>query len=132
ARPAPDMTQPVGSLQRRGVAAPVPHDRDDWRRSGAVAVVVIVVAVLASWLANLPKGAGAGFTAVGQLAGFGCSLAALLAVALMARVPIVTNVIGSDRSVRWHRWAAVATVVLLAIHIGATVLGYAAADKASI
>jgi uncharacterized protein with FMN-binding domain len=51
------------------VAAPVPLDRDDWRRSGAVAVVVIVVAVLASWLANLPKGAGAGFTPVGQLAG---------------------------------------------------------------
>jgi predicted ferric reductase len=91
--------------------------------------VVVVVAVLASWLANLPKGAGAGATAIGQLAGFGCSLAALLAVALMARVPIVSNVIGSDRSVRWHRWAAVATVVLLAVHIVGVVVGYAAADK---
>ena len=94
--------------------------------------MIVVVAVIGTWLANLPKGAGAGATAIGQLAGFGCSLAALLAVALMARVPIVTNVIGSDRSVRWHRWAAVTTVVLLAIHVGATVLGYAAADKASI
>src|SRR5581483_7979695 len=84
---------------------------------------------LGSWLANLPNGAGAGATAIGQLAGFACSLAALLAVTLMARIPIVTNVIGSDRSVRWHRWAAAATVVLLGLHIVAVVVGYAAADK---
>jgi len=96
------------------------------------AAVAIAVVVLGSWLANLPKGAGAGATAVGQLAGFACSLAALLAVALMARIPVVTNVIGSDRSVRWHRWAAVATVVLLAVHIVAVVVGYAAADKAGL
>jgi len=90
------------------------------------------VAVLATWVANVPKGPGAGLTAVGQLAGFGCSLAALLAVALMARVPVVTNVLGADRAVRWHRWTSTATVALLAVHIGATVAGYAAADKVSL
>ena len=76
-------------------------------------------------------GLGAGATAIGQLAGFACSLAALLAVALMARIPIVTNVVGSDRSVRWHRWAAVATVALLAVHIVATVAGYSVTDRVS-
>jgi predicted ferric reductase len=111
---------------------PKPVDQDPWPRIGAAAAVVVIVAVSASWLANLPKGAGAGLTAVGQLAGFGCSLAALLAVALMARVPTVTNVVGSDRSVRWHRWASTATVALLAVHIVATVLGYAVADRAGI
>ena len=90
------------------------------------------MAVLATWIANLPKGPGAGLTAVGQLAGFGCSLAALLAVALMARVPIVTNVLGTDRTVRWHRWTSTATVALLAVHIAATVAGYATADKTSL
>ena len=100
-----------------------------WHRAGVAAGTVVVVAVLASWLANLPKGMGAGMTAVGQLTGFGCSLAALAAVGLMARVPIITNVVGSDRTVRWHRWAAVATVALLVVHIVATVVGYAAADK---
>ncbi|MBV8296853.1 MAG: ferric reductase-like transmembrane domain-containing protein [Acidimicrobiia bacterium] len=94
--------------------------------------VAVVAAVLVSWLANLPKGPGAGLTAVGQLAGFGCSLAALLAVALMARVPIVTNVLGADRSLRWHRWASTATVTLLAVHILGTAAGYAIADKSTL
>jgi predicted ferric reductase len=99
------------------------------RRVAVGSAAAVVLAVVVSWLGNLPKGAGAGATAIGQLAGFACSLAALLAVALMARVPIVTNVVGSDRSVRWHRWAALATVALLALHIVAIVIGYAAADK---
>ena len=108
-----------------------PTHEDVWRRIGAGAAAVVIVTIVGSWLANLPNGIGAGATAVGQLAGFACSLAALLAVALMARVPIVTNVIGSDRSVRWHRWAAVATVAFLAVHIVAVVIGYAAADRTS-
>src|SRR5581483_4202922 len=105
---------------------------DRWRPVAMWAGVAIAVAVLGSWLTNLPEGAGAGATAIGQLAGFACSLAALLAVTLMARIPIVTNVIGSDRSVRWHRWAAVATVALLGVHIVGTVAGYAAADKVGV
>jgi len=92
----------------------------------------VVVAVLASWLANLPKGPGAGLTGIGQLTGFACSLAALLAVALMARVPVVTNVLGADRTLRWHRWTSTATVVLLAVHIAATTAGYAASDKVNV
>jgi predicted ferric reductase len=126
ARLAPDLTRPSTRAPE-----PAPSEEGSWRRIGTVAALVVVVAVVVSWLTNLPKGAGAGATAIGQLAGFGCSLTALVAVALMARVPIVTNAIGSDRSVRWHRWAAVATVALLAVHIVAVVVGYAAADKAS-
>lgn len=124
---APDVTRPP-----RTTRPTARTEEGGWRRLGIAAAIGIVVAVAASWLANLPKGPGAGATAVGQLTGFGCSLAALLAVALMARVPIVTNGIGSDRSVRWHRWAAVATVALLAVHIVAVTVGYAAADKAGI
>jgi predicted ferric reductase len=121
------MTRP--SSPNRQQAQP---DEGGWRTFVGLAAAVVVVAVLASWLANLPKGAGGVATAIGQLTGFGCSLAALLAVLLMARIPVVTNVVGSDRAVRWHRWAAVATVALLAVHIAATVIGYAAADKAGI
>ncbi|MBV8986078.1 MAG: ferric reductase-like transmembrane domain-containing protein, partial [Acidimicrobiia bacterium] len=66
-----------------------------------------------------------------QLTGFACSICALVAVTLMARIPVVTNVVGSDNSVRWHRWASTATVVLLAVHVVTLVAGYAAADKAS-
>ncbi len=107
-------------------------DGGGWRLFGVLAATAVVVAVVASWLTNLPKGPGSGATAIGQLAGFACSLAALLAVALMARIPVVTNVIGSDRSVRWHRWAAVATVALLAVHIVAVAVGYAAADQVNV
>lgn len=97
-----------------------------------VLAAVVVTAVLASWGTNVAGGAGAAATAVGQLTGFACSLAALLAVTLMARIPIVTNVVGSDRAVQWHRWAAIATVALLGVHIAATVVGYATADKVGV
>lgn len=107
-------------------------DERAWRRPAAIAAAVIVAAVIASWAANVAQGPGAVLTAVGQLAGFGCSLAALLTVALMARIPVVTNLIGADRSVRWHRWAATATVAFLALHIGAIVAGYAAADRSTL
>jgi predicted ferric reductase len=121
------MTRPSSRTRQQA-----PPDQGGWRAFAGLAAAVVVVAVLASWLANLPKGAGGAATAIGQLTGFGCSLAALLAVLLMARIPVVTNVVGSDRAVRWHRWAAVATVALLAAHIVATLVGYAAADKAGI
>ena len=127
ARLAPEVAPPPATAR-----VPARAEEERWRPAAVWAAAAIVVAVLGSWLANLPKGAGAGATAIGQLAGFACSFAALLAVVLMARIPVVTNVIGSDRSVRWHRWAAIATVVLLAVHIVGVLVGYAAADKAGL
>lgn len=101
------------------------HDR--YRRLLAVPAVLVVLTT-GSWLANLPSGAGAAATAWGQLAGLYASVFALLTVALMARVPVITDGLGSDRSISWHRIAAVLTVVFLAVHIVAIVVGYAMAD----
>ncbi|MBV8979993.1 MAG: ferric reductase-like transmembrane domain-containing protein [Acidimicrobiia bacterium] len=114
------------------MAVPNPETERSAGRATALVGAVIAVAVLATWLANLPRGDGAGLTAVGQLTGFACSLCALAAVGMMARIPVVTNLMGSDRSVRWHRWASTATVVLLGVHVVTLVVGYAAADKAGL
>ena len=127
------MSQADATFSQPSAYEPTLPEMTRERAAPALGITVAVVAaVLVSWLANLPKGPGAGLTAVGQLAGFGCSLAALLAVALMARVPIVTNVLGADRSLRWHRWASTATVTLLAVHILGTAAGYAIADKSTL
>ena len=93
---------------------------------------MLVIAVTVSWIINLPSGAGALLTAAGQLTGLLASVFALLTVALMARVPVITDVLGSDRSIGWHRQAATVTVVCLALHIVFIVGGYAAADAVAV
>lgn len=93
---------------------------------------VLLGLVTLSWVANLPSGPGAVLTAAGELTGLVASVFALVTVALMARVPIVTDILGSDRSVVWHRWAGTATVASLGLHIVFSVLGYAQADRQAV
>lgn len=88
----------------------------------------LAVASTISWWANRPGGAGAALISIGQLTGLGSSVFALVTIALMARVPVVINGLGADRTVVWHRRAATVTVVLLVLHVPTTILGYAAAD----
>ncbi len=108
-------------------AAEAPTGPDPAQSLLAVAVVLLV-AVTVSWARNLPSGAGAALTAAGQLTGLYASVFALLTVALMARVPVITDIIGSDRGIVWHRRVATLTVVGIGLHIVFTVAGYAAAD----
>lgn len=116
---APDSPRPLGSPPHRSSAA-------RW----LPAIPAFVLALLtASWWANW-SGTGAGAVLVGlaQLSGLGASVFALLTVVTMSRVPIIVDTVGTDRTLRWHRWSATITMVLLPIHVVTSVLGYAAID----
>ncbi len=99
---------------------------DQLAMPGAAAAVLVVTTLL--WFGGRPTGAGALLTGLGQLAGFGCSVFALVTVLLMARIPGVDQRLGTDRALVWHRRAATLTVTLLVVHMVGTVLGYSAAD----
>ncbi len=120
------MATRVAGRSRPGPPEP-PTTADPTRWLVAVPVVLVGVVTL-SWLTNLPSGSGALVTAVGQLTGLLASVFALITVALMARVPLITDVVGSDRSIGWHRRVATVTVVCLALHIVFIVVGYAASN----
>ncbi|MEH0471620.1 ferric reductase-like transmembrane domain-containing protein [Streptomyces sp. B21-097] len=94
---------------------------------GAVAVVVLwwhdtgSVVGPAGWL-----------TGAGRIAGLLCGYACAVLVALMARVPLLEQRVGSDRVARWHARAGRYTVCLLVAHILLVLSGYAAQDRSSL
>jgi predicted ferric reductase len=89
---------------------------------------VLAAATVSWWRALNPAGPGAALTAVGQWTGLAATVFALATVSLMARVPVVTQVVGVDRAIRWHRRAATATMTFLPVHVVTTTLGYAAGE----
>src|SRR6185503_16447497 len=117
--PAPGRPAPAGAPARRGRA----------ERASALALAplaVLAVSAWSWWSAVHLDGPGALLTAAGQITGLAAAVFALATVALMARVPVVTQVVGVDRAIRWHRWSATVTMVFLPVHVVATTLGYAA------
>jgi predicted ferric reductase len=129
-RPAPAAPAPVAPTPR----APAPSAGRRRRRGSPrwllLVPLTLIGASLYSWakVAHL-DGPGAALTAAGQATGLLTTVFALCTVVLMARLPVVTNFLGMDRGLRWHRWSATATMVFLPTHIAAITLGYAAAEK---
>ena len=64
------------------------------------------------------------FTGMGQLTALLGTWFALVGVLLMARVPWIDHVVGSDRLRAWHRWTGFATLWLLLGHALLTTLGW--------
>jgi predicted ferric reductase len=84
--------------------------------------------VVAMWVrhggldqASSPAGLATGLGQVTALVG---TFLALVGVLLMARVPWIDHVVGSDRLRAWHRWAGFFCVWLLAAHALLTTLGW--------
>jgi predicted ferric reductase len=77
-------------------------------------------------------GSGTALTAAGQLTGLSGTFAALAALALMAKMPVLDQLLGTARIVSWHRWAGVATVTLFIAHTVLITLGYAASTKSGV
>jgi ferredoxin-NADP reductase len=107
-------------------------------RSPAGAVLALLwagaAAVLALWWYGTGSVAGtAGWlTGAGRIAGLLCGYSCAVLVALMARVPLLEERVGSDRVARWHARAGRYTVCLLLAHIVLIVTGYAAQFHASL
>ncbi|GGS30392.1 ferric reductase [Streptomyces humidus] len=91
-------------------------------------------AVVALWWHDTGSvvGAAGWLTGAGRIAGLLCGYACAVLVALMARVPLLEQRIGSDRVARWHARAGRYTVCLLVAHVVLIVLGYAAQDRSSV
>ncbi|MFI5819608.1 ferric reductase-like transmembrane domain-containing protein [Streptomyces rishiriensis] len=90
-------------------------------------------AVVALWWHDTGSvvGTAGWLTGAGRIAGLLCGYACAVLVALMARVPLLEQRIGSDRVARWHARAGRYTVCLLVAHILLILCGYAAQDRSS-
>lgn len=122
-----------GSGQRR-TAAP-----RAWpvRASDLLAVVLLnAVLIVGMWvrhgaLSTLGSTADV-LTGAGQLAALLGTYAALVQLALMARIPVLDAIAGLDQVARWHRVVGITCVWLIAGHVVLTTAGYAAADGSSV
>ena len=62
---------------------------------------------------------------IGRLTALVGTYGVLLTLFLIARIPLLEREVGLDRTVTWHRKLAPWAMLLIAIHVVATVLGYA-------
>jgi len=63
-------------------------------------------------------------TGLGQITALIGTYLALAQIVLMARVPWIDHVVGSDRLMAWHRWLGLGTISLLMAHVVFTTLGW--------
>jgi predicted ferric reductase len=97
----------------------------------ANAALVTGLWVRAGGVAELDDGAGA-LVSAGRLTGLLGAYLALLAVVLLARVPVLDRALGLGRLTAWHRRLGRACLVLLLAHAALITAGYAAADGRSV
>ena len=72
-------------------------------------------------------------TGLGQITALIGTYLALAQIVLMARVPWIDHVVGSDRLMAWHRWLGIGTITLILSHVVLTTarLGHVSAAPAS-
>ncbi len=75
---------------------------------------------------------GDAFTSAGRITGLLAAYSALVEVVLLARIPWIERLAGFDRLAVWHRRNGHACLYLVAAHVVAIVIGYAALDRLSI
>ena len=89
--------------------------------------------LLAAWWAATERLAGAStgeaVTAVGRVTGLLGAYLCLVALVLMARVPVLERAIGLVRLSTWHRYVGSTAVVLVLAHVAATAIGYGLVEE---
>lgn len=68
---------------------------------------------------------------IGRLTALVGTYAVLLTLFLIARIPLLEREVGLDRTVTWHRKLAPWAMLLIAIHVVTTVVGYAIISNSS-
>jgi predicted ferric reductase len=103
-----------------------------------LAALVLANGVAVTWLWAGAGGIGdvhdlaSGLTSAGRLCGLLGAGAALLALLLLARIPVLDRLYGFDRLAGWHRVVARACLTLLLAHAGLILAGYAIGDRLSV
>ncbi len=64
-------------------------------------------------------------TGLGQVTALIGTYLALAQIVLMARVPWIDHVVGSDKLMAWHRWLGIGTITLILTHVLLTTTGWA-------
>lgn len=121
-------------------ALPVSFTTRKRRTTGPIALLALlmlnVVVVTGLWLQHggMPTDASQEtlFTAIGQITALWGTLAALVQILLIARVPGLDGRFGMDRLVRWHRWVGFSLAWCLLAHVVASTIGWAAGDGRSV
>jgi len=106
------------------------------RRMAASAVCIVFVAnallVALMWirhgLLTQPPSLAAGLMAIGQLSALGGTYFALAGLVLVARTPLLEQLLG-DRAARYHRLIGFSAITLITLHVLCSVAGYAVADR---
>ena len=70
-------------------------------------------------------------TGLGQITALIGTYLALAQIVLMARVPWIDHVVGSDKLMAWHRWLGIGTITLILSHIVLTTSGWAMSSGSS-
>ena len=100
-----------------------------WSRMLLLVICAGVLPVLFIWWQNTIAGSldspSACLIAAGSIAGLLAAYLLLVLVALMARVPLLENRVGSDVIARYHRSLGEYTVVLVCAHALLLIVGYA-------
>ena len=89
-----------------------------------VGLVVAGMWVVHGGLDRLGTPAGL-MTGLGQITALAGTYLALAQIVLMARVPWIDQVVGSDRLMAWHRWLGIGTITLILSHVVLTTTGWA-------
>jgi predicted ferric reductase len=97
----------------------------------AVGSLVVGMWVMHGGLSQFGTTAGAA-TGIGQVTALLGTYFALAQIVLMARVPWIDHVVGSDRLMAWHRWLGVGTIALLLAHVAFTTLGWSMSSGAGV
>jgi predicted ferric reductase len=97
----------------------------------ANAVAILVLWLRAGGVGEVHSGSDA-LTSAGRLTALLGSYLALLAILLLARVPLLERHVGFDHLTIWHRHAARGCLVLLGAHVVLTVAGLTAGDRVSL
>jgi predicted ferric reductase len=90
----------------------------------AVGLLVVGMWVVHGGLDRLATPAAVA-TGLGQVTALAGTYLALAQIVLMARVPWIDHVVGSDRLMAWHRWLGVGTITLILSHVALTTWGWA-------
>ena len=137
----PNHPRPMATLTHTGSipeSHPAPTPRT-WpiRTADIVAVLVAAgVVITGMWVVHGgldALGTPAGLaTGLGQITALIGTYLALIQIALMARVPWIDHVVGSDRLLAWHRWLGIGSITLILGHVVLTTTGWALASGSSV
>jgi predicted ferric reductase len=131
-------TAPPPATSRRDDQPGAPRKTTQEQRQAVVLAVIALgaLAVTALWWSDTPAGSlhtvADRLTAAGRITGLVGTYLILVQVVLMARLPWLDRLIGTDRLSRWHRSNGQYTICLIVAHTFLIIWGYAGFDHTSL